>query len=365
MTRQLIIADRVISDDSPAYVIAEIGHNHQGSLQTAKELFAAASDCGLAAVKLQKRDNRSLFTREMFDKPYDNENSFGATYGEHREALEFGRAEYAELQADAQRLNITFFATAFDVASADFLAELNTPAYKISSGDLKNTPLLTHVARIGKPMIVSTGGGTIEDVQRAYDTVMPINPRLCLMQCTSGYPADSAELDLRVITTFREQFPGAVIGYSGHDNGIAMPVAAYMLGARIIEKHFTLNRSMKGTDHSFSLEPVGMKKMVRDLHRVRLALGDGRKKVYASEAGPLLKMGKKLVAARDLPAGHLLTAADVAIKSPADGLPPYCLDQVVGQVLLRPLRADEAVTFDIIGEPSSVAGAMAFSPSAE
>ena len=365
MTRQLIIADRVISDDSPAYVIAEIGHNHQGSLQTAKELFAAASDCGLAAVKLQKRDNRSLFTREMFDKPYDNENSFGATYGEHREALEFGRAEYTELQADAQRLNVTFFATAFDFASADFLAELNTPAYKISSGDLKNTPLLRHVARVGKPMIVSTGGGTMEDVQRAYDTVMPINPRLCLMQCTSGYPADSAELDLRVIATFREQFPGVVIGYSGHDNGIAMPVAAYMLGARIIEKHFTLNRSMKGTDHSFSLEPVGMKKMIRDLHRVRLALGDGRKKVYASEAGPLLKMGKKLVAARDLPAGHLLTAADVAIKSPADGLPPYCLDQVVGQALLRPLRADEALTFDVVGEAASVAGAMAFSPRAE
>jgi len=356
MTRQLIIGDRVISDDSDAYVIAEIGHNHQGSLKTAKELFHAAAECGVAAGKLQKRDNRNLYTREMYEKSYDNENSFGSTYGEHREALEFGKIEYHELQAEAGRLGLAFFSTAFDIASADFLAELNSPAYKIASGDLKNIPLLTHVARIGRPMIVSTGGGTIEDVQRAYDAVMPINPRLCLMQCTCGYPAEFAELDLRVIATYRERFPEVVIGYSGHDNGIAMPLAAYMLGARIIEKHFTLNRAMKGTDHRFSLEPVGMKKMIRDLQRVRMALGDGRKKVYASEAGPVLKMGKKLVAARDLRAGHVLTLADIAIKSPGDGLPPYYLDQIVGQAVLRDLRADQSITLEHVGRPA-VAGA--------
>jgi sialic acid synthase len=356
--RQLIIGDRIISDDSDAYVIAEIGHNHQGSLKTAKELFKAAAECGVDAGKLQKRDNRSLYTREMYDKPYDNENSFGATYGEHREALEFGKLEYEELQTEAGRLGLAFFSTAFDIRSADFLAELNTPAYKIASGDLKNIPLLRHVARIGKPMIVSTGGGTMDDVQRAYDVIMPINPRLCLLQCTCGYPAEFAELDLRVITTYREKFPEIVIGYSGHDNGIAMPVAAYMLGARIIEKHFTLNRAMKGTDHRFSLEPVGMKKMIRDLQRVRMALGDGRKKVYASEASPVLKMGKKLVAARDLPAGHVLTIADVAIKSPGDGLPPYYLDQIVGQALSRDVRADQSLTLELVGRPAAAAAGV-------
>ena len=359
MTRRLIIADRVISDDSAPYVIAEIGHNHQGSLKTAKDIFRAAAECGVSAVKLQKRDNRSLFTREMFDKPYDNENSFGATYGEHREALEFGKAEYEELLAEATRLNVAFFATAFDFPSADFLAELDSPAYKMSSGDLKNTPLLKYVARIGKPMIISTGGGTLEDVQRAYDAIMPINPQLCILQCTAGYPAEFCELDLRVITTYRERFPDAVVGYSGHDNGIAMPLAAYMLGARVIEKHFTLSRSMKGTDHSFSLEPVGMKKMIRDLRRVVVALGDGRKKVYASEAGPLLKMGKKLVAARDLPAGHVLTSADVAVKSPSDGLPPYRLDEILGQALVRALRADESITLDLLAQPAAVASGRA------
>ena len=359
MSRQLVIGNRVISDDSDAYVIAEIGHNHQGSLKTAKELFHAAAECGVAAGKLQKRDNRTLYTREMYDKPYDNENSFGATYGEHREALEFGKAEYQELQAESERLGIAFYSTAFDIRSADFLAELNTPAYKIASGDLKNVPLLRHVARLGKPMIVSTGGGTMDDVQRAYELIMPINPRLCLMQCTCGYPAEYAELDLRVISTYREKFPDIVIGYSGHDNGIAMPLAAYMLGARIIEKHFTLNRAMKGTDHRFSLEPVGMKKMIRDLQRVRLALGDGRKKVYASEASPVLKMGKKLVAARDLPAGHVLTAADIAIKSPGDGLAPYHFDQIVGQMLSQNLRAEQPIALEHLaaaGTSASVTG---------
>src|SRR5690348_8246576 len=167
MNRPLIIDHRVISDDSDCCVIAEIGDNYQGSLKTAIELFKAAAECGVHAAKLQKRDNRGLYTKAAFDKPYDNENSFGATYGEHREALEFGKVEYEELQAEAQRVGTAFFATAFDIRSADFLAELGVPAYKIASGDLKNTPLLKHVAKIGKPMIVSTGGGTMDDVQRA------------------------------------------------------------------------------------------------------------------------------------------------------------------------------------------------------
>jgi sialic acid synthase len=348
--RRLEIDGRVIADESDCYVIAEIGHNHQGDLKRCKELFRAAHEAGAHAVKLQKRDNRSLYTREMYNKPYDNENSFGATYGEHREALEFGRAEYQELQRYALELGITFFATAFDVPSADFLAQLDMPAYKIASGDLRNIPLLQYVASFGKPVIVSTGGATVEDVERAYAAVMPINPQLCILQCTAGYPAAFEELDLRVITTYRESFPDAVIGLSGHDNGIAMAPVAYVLGARVVEKHFTLNRAAKGTDHSFSLEPVGLRKLVRDLQRVRVALGDGEKKVYPSEEGPILKMSKKLVAARDLPTGHVLRAEDVALKSPGDGLPPHMLDVVVGRTLLRPLRADDTIQLAALGQ---------------
>ena len=348
--RQLTIQGVAINEESGCYVIAEIGHNHQGSLEKCKELFRAARDAGAQAVKLQKRENRSLYTREMYERPYDNENSFGATYGQHREALEFGRKEYVELQHYAREIGVCFFATAFDVPSADFLASLDMPAYKVASGDLRNIPLLQHVARFGKPMIVSTGGATLADVERAHDAVVSINKQLCILQCTAGYPAAFEELDLAVITTYRTRFPDLVIGLSSHDNGIAMAPAAYVLGARVVEKHFTLNRATKGTDHPFSLEPVGLRKLVRDLQRVRAALGDGTKKKYPSEEGPIVKMSKKIVAARDLPRGHVLRREDLALKSPGDGLPPYMMDEIVGRTLLRALRADEPIQRAAIGQ---------------
>jgi N-acetylneuraminate synthase/sialic acid synthase len=346
--RELTVPPHVINDESDCYVIAEIGHNHQGNLETAKELFRAAKDAGAHAAKLQKRDNRTLYTHEMYNKPYDNENSYGATYGEHREALEFGPKEYKELQKYADEIGITFFSTAFDFRSADFLAELNMPAYKMASGDLTNIPLLKYVAQFQKPMFISTGGGKLEDVERAYEALMPINKQICFLQCTAGYPPAFEELNLNVIKTFRERFPDVVVGFSSHDSGIAMALAGYILGARVIEKHFTLNRAMKGTDHAFSLEPTGMRKMVRDLKRARIALGDGIKTTYETEKAPLMKMAKKLVAARNLPAGHVLAREDVAIKSPSDGLAPYQLDKVIGKALRQNLKEDENITFEAL-----------------
>jgi N-acetylneuraminate synthase/sialic acid synthase len=278
----------------------------------------------------------------MYNSVYNSENAFAETYGAHREFLEFDRAQYEELVAYAKALDITFFATAFDHCSADLLAALDMPAFKIASGDLTNIPLLRHVARFGRPMFVSTGGGTMDDVRRAYDAIMPLNRQLCIMQCTAAYPAPIEALDLRVIETFREAFPDIVIGFSGHESGIAMPIVAYMLGARVLEKHFTLNRAMKGTDHAFSLEPTGMRKVVRDLQRARASLGSPVKRRHDFETKPLYKMGKKLVAAFDLPAGTVLSDSCIAIKSPNDGLPPYEMDRLLGRRLARALSADEA-----------------------
>jgi N-acetylneuraminate synthase/sialic acid synthase len=346
MARELVIDGTVINDASDCYVIAEIGHNHQGSLEKARELVRSAHECGANAAKLQKRDNKSLYTRAMYAKPYDNENSFGATYGEHREALEFGAREYRELKAYAKENGIHFFATAFDFKSADFLAELGVPAFKIASGDITNVPLLRYVAKLGKPLIVSTGTATMDDVVRAHDAIAAINTQVCILQCTASYPCDFAELDLNVITTFRQRFPNTVIGLSAHDNGIAMAVAAYMLGARVIEKHFTLNRAAKGTDHAFSLEPVGLRKMVRDLRRLRTAMGDGVKKRHPSEKPALAKMGKSLYAARDLAAGQRVAAEDVTIKSPGAGLPPYELDRLIGARLRKNVAEDEPFSAD-------------------
>jgi N-acetylneuraminate synthase/sialic acid synthase len=324
-----------------------------------------AQRCGAAAVKLQKRDNRSLYTTGFFNKPYDHDNSFGLTYGEHREALEFGASEYKELRAYADELDVEFFATAFDQPSADFLADLDMPAYKIASADIRNLPLLRSVAQIGKPMILSSGGATMEDVRRAYETVAELNSQIAILQCTAGYPASFHELDLRVIQSYRDQFPESVIGLSSHDNGIAMSVAAYVLGARIVEKHFTLNRTMKGTDHRFSLEPEGLRKMVRDLRRVKAAMGDGQKRVYDSEVGAIMKMSKKLVAARELPAGHTLTEDDVAAKSPGDGLPPSELGQLIGRRLRIPVEHDTALTYELLEESELERQAASHSPVAQ
>ncbi len=345
--RELVVDGRAITRDGPAYVIAEIGHNHQGDVEKAKALIRSAKECGADAVKLQKRDNRALYTSELYEAPYDNEHSFGRTYGEHREALELDVSEWLELREFSREEGITLFGTVFDEASADLLGELGMPAFKIASGDLTNTPLQRHVARLGRPVFLSTGGGSLEDVERAVDTILPLNEQLCLLQCTASYPCEVEELNLGVIETYRERFPELVVGISDHQSGIAMSLVAYMLGARVIEKHFTLNHAWKGSDHAFSLMPEGLRRLVRDLRRTPDAVGDGVKRRLASEERPLEKMGKKLVAERELPAGHVLGESDLVARSPADeGLPPYALDDLVGRRLVRPLAAEQAVGLD-------------------
>jgi N-acetylneuraminate synthase/sialic acid synthase len=344
---ELLVDGKRISRDGDAYVIAEIGHNHQGSLEQAKALVHAAKECGVDAVKFQKRDNRRLFTRSFYESPYDNENSFGATYGEHREALELGKSEWFELSRYAREEGVAFVAAAFDEPSADLLAELDVDAFKFASGDLLNVPFLRYVAAFGKPMFLSTGGGTLEDIDRAVEAVATVNDRLCVLHCTASYPADVEDLNLAVITALRERYPELVIGLSDHHNGIAMAPVAYLLGARVFEKHFTLNHAWKGTDHAYSLMPDGMRRFVRDLHRVPVALGDGVKRRLPSEERPLQKMGKKLVAARQLPAGHVLAEGDLVAKSPADGgLPPYELDRLLGKRLRRPLGLEQDVALE-------------------
>ncbi len=343
--RELIVDDKVINDESECFVIAEVGHNHQGSVETAKEIFKKAKEAGANAVKLQKRDNKILFTKEMYNSYYDSKNAYGDTYGKHRDALEFGMEEYIELQQYAKKLGLIFFATPFDLPSVDFLEKLNVPMYKIASGDLKSTPLLNHVAKTGKPVLVSTGGGEMDDVQRAYDLITAENPNIAILQCTAAYPCEPEEMNLEVITTFRENFPDKVIGLSDHQSGISMALVAFTLGARIVEKHFTINRAWKGTDHAFSLEPVGLTKLVRDLRRAKVAIGDGVKQSIDKEVKPLFKMGKKLVAATDLKKGKILTDTDITIKSPNDGLPPYEWDNIIGLTLKKDLKKDENINF--------------------
>jgi len=335
-----------ISDGGPCYVIAEIGHNHQGNLKVAMDMIKAAAECGVDAVKFQKRDNRSLYTESMYNRPYDNENSFGLTYGEHREFLEFGWDEYVILKKLADERGVEFMCTAFDFNSVDFLEELGITSYKVASGDVTSIPLLEYIAKTDKPIFLSTGAANLHEIHIAYDKIQEYHDKVCLLHATCAYPTDYEDLNLRAITTLKEEFPDAIIGYSGHDNGILAAVVAYMLGATVVEKHFTLNHSWKGTDHKFSLEREGMRKQVRDLRRVDMCMGDGEKAARDFEVGAKQKMGKALYTVKDLPAGHILSEQDIAIKSPADGLPPYLIGEVTGKKLKVPLAEEAIITLE-------------------
>lgn len=335
-----------LNGNDHCYVIAEIGHNHQGDLKTAVKMVETAANCGVDAVKLQKRDNRALYTKAYYERAYDNPNSYGKTYGEHREFLEFGEGEYKELMACAEDRGVDFLATAFDFESVEFLEKLGVKGYKIASGDVTNTPLLECIAKLGKPMIVSTGAAELEELKMAYQVIKSYNRNITMLHCVAGYPVDYPELNLNFISTMKELFPEATIGYSGHDNGILAGVIAYMLGARVVEKHFTLNRALKGTDHKFSLEPEGMRKQVRDLRRIPESLGSSDKVIKDFEKPARQKMGKGIYVSRDLAKGHILRAEDLVLKSPGTDLPPYMMDRLIGKSLVNNMNEETSVTLE-------------------
>lgn len=301
MSATLTIAGRRIAEDAFPYVVAELGHNHGGSVDTAIQMIRRAADCGVEAVKLQKRDNATLYSPALLAMPYAHEHSYGRTYGEHRRALEFNAEAYQTCQRQALASGVACFATAFDEPSVEFLVRLGVPALKVASGGLTDVPLLRAVAGVGVPVILSTGGGDAQDIDRAVTTLTATMPasRLALLHCTAAYPVrDYREVNLQCIPVLKARYPDCVIGWSGHVSGIALSLVAYALGARILEHHVTLDRTMKGTDHAFSLEPSGLSKLLRDLRRAYEAMGDGVKRFYPSEVGPISKMRRWWVQGR-------------------------------------------------------------------
>lgn len=334
------------------FVIAEIGHNHQGSLIKAKQLIKAAKDAGADAVKFQKRFNKELYTNEFYNSPYDNPNSYAETYGKHRDFLEFNFNQYKELQKYSKKIGIIFFATPFDFKSVDFLKKLNVPCYKLASADLTNTPLQEHVAKTGKQIFLSTGGGTFKDIERAVKNITKFNKKLTILHCTASYPADVEDMNLNIIQKLKRKFKNYPIGLSDHENGIDAASIAYMLGARVFEKHFTINRSWKGTDQSFSLEPQGLSKLIRNLERIPKLLGNHEKKFLKSEKKPIYKMAKKIVASDFLPKGKKIVFNDLSFKSPGDGLRPYEYKKIIGKYLKKSLQKDENFSFKLLSKKS-------------
>lgn len=282
MSIRNIVAERT-------FVIAEIGQNHQGDLEIAKELIRQAKSAGADAVKSQKRDINTLLTPEEYRRPYTSPNAFAPTYGEHREALELSREQYIELRDFAAGEGILFFSSPWDVPSVELLDEIGMPLFKVPSACLTHHEMLKAMAKTGKPIILSTGMSTLPQIDAAMKVVREAS-EVYLLQCTSSYPSSFESINLKVIPYYAQRYPWATVGFSGHHRGVAIDVAAVALGARVVERHFTLDRTMKGSDHAASLEPAGLARLIRDIRATESALGDGIKCVYEEELPVMRKL---------------------------------------------------------------------------
>ena len=322
------------------FIVAEIGINHNGDVEIALEMIERAKECGADAVKFQKRDIESILTPEGFSKPYYGDNSFGQTYGEHRMALELSSDEYRTLKAYANSLGLEFFASVWDEKSADFMESIGSPSFKIASADVTNIPLIRHVAKKRKPIIISTGMSEWEEIQEAVRAVEASgNKELILLQCVSAYPARPEQLNLAAIKTFDRMFH-CLVGYSGHANNIWDGPVAVAMGACVVEKHFTLDRAMKGSDHAASLEPSGLMRIVRDIRELERAIGDGKKHILEEEKGIRKKLGKSIVAMKDIAKGETISSENICLKSPALGLSGLEYDRMLGKIATKFLHKD-------------------------
>jgi sialic acid synthase SpsE len=329
--RTIQIGQRLVGDGQPCFVIAEGGVNHNGDPRLAAELIHIAARCQADAVKFQKRTIHELLTREALERPYVHPNSLGATYGEHRLRLELPDEVWYRLRDLAVRLGLEFMGSAWDRGSADLLEALDTPAIKMPSAVLTDLDLLEYVARKGRPMIVSTGMSTLEEVDQAMERILRHTDRLILLQCTSAYPSEFVDINLRVMDTFRHRY-GVLVGYSGHERGISVSEAAATLGACVVERHFTKDRTLPGPDHAASLEPTGLQKLVRDIRQIEMAMGSAHKTVVPAEVPVRARLAKSVVAADDISAGSIIRAEMLTVKSPGDGIAANQLAQLIGRV---------------------------------
>jgi len=342
------LGSKLVGGFEPTYIIAEIGINHQGEVEIAKQLIKEAANAGADAVKFQKRSINRILTHEGLEMPYENRNSFGKTYGEHKHALELSGAEYKTLQQYSNELHVDFIASGWDEESIDLLDGLGVPFFKMASADLSNIPLLVHTAQKKKPMIISTGMADMEMVKTAINAIEPYDVPLAILQCTSTYPSVFEEINLQVLKTFSQEFPNAVIGYSGHELGIAITEAAVAIGAKIVERHFTLDRTMKGGDHAASLEPSGFSKLVRDIRHIEVALGLGVKKIQTSELPIKKKLAKSVVSAVAIPAGTQISRDMLTTKGPGTGISPARLEELINKSVVRDIEADVVLNEDDI-----------------
>lgn len=331
------------------FIIAEAGVNHNGDMELAKKLIDAAVEAGADAVKFQTFKAEKLVTKTAEKAEYQIKNTkdAGSQY-EMLKKLELSYEDHVELYRYCLEKNIVFLSTPFDVESVDLLEKLGVKMYKVSSGDLTNKPLLQYVAGKGKPVILSTGMATLGEVEEAIRWIQQVgNHSILLLHCTTDYPTDYADVNLRAMETMGQAFQ-LPVGYSDHTLGIEVPIAAVVLGACMIEKHFTLDKNMDGPDHRASLNPEELKNMVASVRNIERALGDGVKRCMPKEENAKRIARKSIVMIKDVVKGQEITKDVMAIKRPGEGIEPKYADEIIGYRAAQDIKADTPLQWYMI-----------------
>ncbi len=355
MSRQLTIGDRPVGGAAPTYIIAEAGVNHGCDLGLAKAMIEEAHAGGADAIKFQTYNADTLTTR-WAPRYWDNPEPSGTQYAIFKDCDDFVRADYEKLFAHAHEVGIEWLTTPFDLESVGWLAEMGMAAWKIASADLTNWPLLRAVASHGNPVMVSSGGSTMDELRATVDEIKRVgNDQIILLHCILCYPSPDDQMNLRCIPTLQAELPDVIIGLSDHsvpDPSVTVPTAAVAVGAKVIEKHFTLDRSSDGDDHRLSVDPPMLATMVENIRRAEAALGSDEVRMLDCEVRAHDFARRSIVAARDLKSGEALTADHLIMKRPGTGVCPTLIDAMIGRTMVRDVAEDQLVAWDDVdGDP--------------
>lgn len=339
------IGNKIVGRGQPTFIVAEIGANHNGNMELARKTVIAAAQAGADAVKFQKRDLPEAFARELLLKPQTHSTILGKTYGEYRSTLELNREQLLELKVLSHSLGLVFFVTPFDLNSAKLLSDIGVDLWKIASADVNNPSLLEYVAKQKEPVFLSTGMATLDEIDEAVSRVLKYNNQLLLNHCVSIYPTPDEDLNIGAIKTMIERYYPLPIGYSGHELGFIPTIAAVTLGACAVERHFTLDKTLPGPDHSsVSLDVVEFMQMVNHIKRIEQAVNDTEIRLHEKEIAMRNKHGKSLVSKVSIPAGTLVSQDMLTCKSPGYGIKPTLIHTVIGRSAKAEIPEDTVIT---------------------
>ena len=339
------IGNRIIGEDSPCFIIAEAGVNHNGDINIAKELIDIAVEAGVDAIKFQTFKAENLVTKDAPKAIYQEKTTGNGTQFEMLKKIELSNEEHRILKEYCNNKKIIFISTPFDIESVDILEEINVPFYKISSGDLTNTPLLKYIGKLNKAIVLSTGMATLGEVENALEAINTTgNYNVSLLHCTSNYPTMYEDVNLNAMVTLKNAFK-LPVGYSDHTKGIEVAIAAVAMGAKIIEKHFTLDKDMEGPDHRASLDTKELIEMVKAIKNIEKALGDGIKRCNKNEENTKKVARKSIVASKNIYKGESITYENITFKRPSNGISPVYVDEFIGKIAISDIFIDEILTF--------------------